>query len=267
MKRRNFFTIAGGTLIATAGASLLLMDKRIYSREDMKPNDLQNISFKPNEKGILHLASMAPSGHNAQPWFVKYLEPYHWIICSDKSRWLPAVDPTQRETILSIGAFIQNMEYAANSLGYLCEFNVVALSNQDQDIVKVKLVKASDTQNFDVQKIINRRTVRSNYLSDTLKKSDLHYLVDDQADFMTYFPNTSQEHGRLNEQTIEANRIQAYRDAAESELADWIRFSRKDAEQHADGLTMASMEIEGIAGWILRNFYSKKEVLFHDILF
>ncbi len=261
MKRRRFFTIAGGTLAATAGAYLLLMDKRIYSTEDMSSRAPKNVMFQPDEKEILHLASLAPSGHNAQPWFVKYIEPYRWIICNDKSRWLPAVDPTQRETILSIGAFIQNLEYAANSLGYSCEFDVVALNNQEEDIVKVKLVKTSNIQSFDVQRIIERRTVRSNYLTDHLKKIDLNYLIDKDTNFVTYFPNTSNEHSRLNEQTIEANRIQAYRDAAESELADWIHFSRKDAEQHADGLTVASMEIEGIAGWIVRNFYSKKNVM------
>lgn len=54
-----------------------------------------------------------PIRHNTQPWFVQYLEPYHWIIGNDKSKWLLGVDPTQRETMLSIGAFLQNIEYAA----------------------------------------------------------------------------------------------------------------------------------------------------------
>ena len=54
------------------------------------------------------------------PRRIKYIEPFHWIIENDKSRWLPAVDPTQRETILSIGAFLQNLEYASGNLGYTC---------------------------------------------------------------------------------------------------------------------------------------------------
>jgi len=72
------------------------------------------------------------------PGIVKYIEPYHWIICNDKSKWLPAVDPTQRETILSIGAFIQNLEYAASNAGYNCQFNILASTNQDENIVDVK---------------------------------------------------------------------------------------------------------------------------------
>lgn len=65
----------------------------------------------------------------------------------------------------------------------------------------------------------------------------------------------------LNELTIEANRQQIYRDAAEKELSDWIRFSNKEAERNCDGLTPASMEIEGAPGWVVRNFYNKSSVM------
>lgn len=261
MKRRRFFTVAGGSALTIAGAYYLLTDKRNFSREDTQTNPAEKISFEPDERAILSLASLAPSGHNTQPWFVKYIEPYHWIVGNDKSKWLPAVDPTQRETILSIGAFIQNLEYAANSIGYSCQFNLLAATNQDEDVVEIKLATASNTANYDIQKIKRRRTIRSNYLSDLLKKEDLAYLMNGEGDFIQSIPNTAKEHTWLNEQTIEANRTQSYRDPAQSELANWIRFSSKDAEQHADGLTLASMEIEGMAGWILRNFYSKKNVM------
>jgi hypothetical protein len=217
--------------------------------------------LQPDEKEILFLASLAPSGHNTQPWFVKYLEPYHWIIGNEKSRWLPGVDPTQRETILSIGAFLQNLEYAANNLGYNCQFSILATTNQDENIVDVKLTKATGIVRYDIDKIKHRRTVRSNYLSDVLKNEDSSYLIKEETDFIRYIPNSSKEHVWLNEQTIEANRIQSYRDAAQSELANWIRFSSKDAAGHLDGLTLAGMEIEGIPGWYLRNFYGKKDVM------
>lgn len=261
MKRRKFLITTGGTLLASAGVYYSLTDRRNFTRTDMEPNSFKNISLKPDEKEILSLAALAPSGHNTQPWFVKYIEPYHWIIGNDKSKWLPAVDPTQRETILSIGAFTQNLEYASNSLGYSCQFNLLAKSNQDEHVIEVKLTKAGNAPKYDIQKIKRRRTVRSNYLSDALKKEDLTYLANGEADFIHSVPNTAKGYQWLNEQTIEANRIQSYRDSAQSELADWIRFSNKDAEQHADGLTIASMEIEGMAGWILRNLYSKKNVM------
>jgi hypothetical protein len=261
MKKRNFITISG-TAIAVAGAVYYLStDKRNFVRTDIKADPSGNIPLKNDEREILYLASLAPSGHNTQPWLVKYIEPYHWIIGNDKSKWLPGVDPTQRETILSIGAFMQNIEYAASKWGYACQFTLLATTNQDESIAAVKLTTAINPIKYDIQKIKQRRTVRSNYLNIALIKEDITYLTKDGPDFIHYISNSSKEHQWLNEQTIEANRIQAYRDDAEKELAEWIRFSSKDAQSHCDGLTTASMEIEGVAAWYLRNFYGKADVM------
>jgi hypothetical protein len=261
MNRRNFITIAGATIVVAGVVYYLSTDKSNFMRTDILDDSPGKIPIKDDERAILYLASLAPSGHNTQPWFIKYIEPYHWIIGSDNSRWLMGVDPTQRETILSIGAFLQNLEYAANNLGYACQFTLLATSNQDENIMEVKLTNDINSAKYDIQKIKQRRTVRSNYLSDGLKKEDVSYLTNDEPDFIHHIPNFSKEHQWLNEQTIEANRIQAYRDDAESELANWIRFSSKDAERHCDGLTLESMEIEGIAAWYLRNFYDKADVM------
>ena len=261
MNRRKFLTFTGSAIVIGGVTYYGFSDKKNLVRADIKKDFTIEFPFKPDEREILALASLAPSGHNTQPWFVKYLEPYHWIICNDNSRWLPGVDPIQRETILSIGAFLQNLEYAANSFGYNCQSNILSTNNQNENVVDLKLTKATSIIKYDNEQIKQRRTVRSNYLSDILKKEDISYLLNEEKDYIYYIPTTSKQHLWLNEQTIEANRIQSYRDAAQSELADWIRFSSKDAAKHLDGLTLASMEIEGIPGWYLRNFYGKSDVM------
>jgi hypothetical protein len=261
MNRRKFLGIAGGTIVIGGATYYLLSDKNNFTRADIRQTNTGKIALQPDEREILFLASLAPSGHNTQSWFVQYIEPYYWIIGNDKSKWLPAVDPAQRETILSIGAFLQNLEYAASNLGYTCQFNLLAANNSDENIMEVRLSKTGNTPRYDIQKIKLRRTVRSNYLSEGLKKEDENYLQAGENDFFHFIPNTAKEHEWLNEQTIEANRIQAYRDAAQKELADWMRFSNTDAEKYCDGLTTGSMELEGMAGWVLRNFYGKKNVM------
>ncbi len=253
--------IAGGTILVAAGTYYLCSDKSNFTRNDIKTDASNASRLLPDEVQILYLASLAPSGHNTQPWFVQYVEPYHWIIGNDKSKWLPAVDPTQRETILSIGAFLQTLEYAAGSLGYACQFNLLATTNQAQHIAEVTLSKAGNATGYEIQKIKRRRTVRSHYLNDVLTKADQDYLIREASNFFQYIPNTAKEHSWLNEQTIEANRVQSYRDAAQKELADWIRFSSKDAERYADGLTTGSMEITGVPAWVLRNYYGKADVM------
>ena len=113
--------------------------------------------------------------------------------------------------------------------------------------MEVKLIKEELRNAFDIAKIKNRRTVRSDFLSDVLKKEDLEYLVNSEPEFIHYLPVTGKESQFINEQTIEANRLQSYRDPAQQELADWIRFSSQDADKYRDGLTTTSMEIEGIS--------------------
>ncbi len=264
MNKRKFIGIAGVTIIATGIGAYLLSDRTNLVRADLKPTDDRNQTLKPDEKEILFLASLAPSGHNTQPWLVRYLAPYHWIIGNDKSKWLPAVDPNQRETILSIGAFLQNLEYAASSFGYGCDWKLLATTNQDDLVMEVKLSKEASTNNFDITQITNRRTVRSNFLSDLLKQEDIKYLIDSESEFIHYLPNTSKESKFIDEQTIAANRLQAYRDPAQQELANWIRFSSQDADRYRDGLTTAGMEITGIPGWVVRNSYNKDNVMTKD---
>jgi hypothetical protein len=264
MNKRKFIGITIGSTIASGIITYLFSDKRNFSRADIKPTDDRNSTLKPDEQAILLLASLAPSGHNTQPWFVKYLEPYHWIIGNDRAKWLPAVDPTQRETMLSIGAFIQNLEYAAGDLGYICDWTLLAATNQDDRVMAVKLSKATSAKAFDIAKIKNRRTVRSGFLSDVLKPEDIKDLINSEPELIHYLPATSKESQFIDQQTIEANRLQADRNPAQQELADWIRFSSIDAAKHRDGLTTASMEIEGAAGWVVRNFYGRDSVMKPD---
>lgn len=261
MNRRKFLGIAGGSVLAAGGIYYLLSDKHNFVREDIKTDPSSKSPLQQEEREILYLASLAPSGHNTQPWIVKYVEPYHWIIGNEKTRWLPAVDPEQRETILSIGAFMQNLEYAAAHFGYTCQWTLLATSNHDENIAGVKLSKSNNTTSYDISLIKNRRTLRTGYLNDILRKEDIAYLTQGEPEYFHYIPNTSKESLWINEQTIEANRIQMNRDAALHELAEWIRFSSKDAGKYCDGLTAASMEMDGITGWVIRNFYNKSSVM------
>lgn len=108
---------------------------------------------------------------------------------------------------------------------------------------------------------ISEELVRSGYLNETLKKEHIEFLTGNDKDHFQFFANTTKEYHWLNEQTIEANRKQTYRDDAQAELANWMRLSGNDAKKYCDGLTTAGMEINGMAGWVVRNFYDKKNVM------
>lgn len=222
-----------------------------------------------DEMDILYLASLAPSGHNTQPWTIRIIEPQHWIVGSARERWLPAVDPQNREVLLSIGAFLENLIIAAEVHGYAVDLSVIAKSPSDKEIVDIRLRKGQ-VREFPLEKIKMRRTVRNNFSDREIGADDLRYitlpdkrphLVDVMMSHGVYFPNRSPQGRHLQEGTIEANRKQAFRDPAQQELANWIRWSNKEAEEHRNGLTPDSMEITGIAGLYVRYFYDRKSVL------
>jgi hypothetical protein len=272
MNRRDFLKFASEGTLILGGMSMINACSGLR-RNDLPPFDGEKESIKGLEKDemeILYLASLAPSGHNTQPWTVRILEPKHWLIGSDKKRRLPAVDPDNRELLLGIGAFIENLVIAAGTFGYEVDIQIIAKNPLDPDIADIRLKKGK-TVDFPLEKIRMRRTVRSGYIDQEIKTEDLKYVTKHDAKscvvsnlpspHSSYFPNNSPQGKYLQEGTIEANRTQAFRDPAQEELANWIRWSNKEARQYRNGLTPESMEIKGFAGWYVRNFYNRPSVL------
>src|SRR4030042_241504 len=272
ISRRSFLQYAGEGMLLLGGLSFL------NSCSGVKRDDLLALvdkkestkGFEKDELEILYLASLAPSGHNTQPWTVKVLEPKHWIIGSEKKRWLTAVDPENRELLLGIGAFIENLVLAAGTFGYDVDVQIIAKNPSDLDIADIRFKKGKSV-NFPLEKIKKRRTLRSDYMNQEIKTEDLKYITMHEAKSCSlsnvpsphsfYFSNNFPQGKYLQEGTIEANRTQAYREPAQEELANWIRWSNKEAKQYRNGLTPERMEIKGIAGLFVRNFYNRQSVL------
>ena len=209
-----------------------------------------------DQSRIIELASLAPSGHNTQPWSIKINQPNYWTVKLAPDRLLSVVDPDNRESWLSIGAFLENLALAANDFGYDVEIN----SSKSVATVDV-ILKIAKKQPFPLEKIEQRRTLKKSFLSRPLSKNDLSRLLGKQATWCEYFPMESTTGKFLSEITLEANRLQVQRDDAQAELADWIRWTRRDAAQRQNGLTPAGMEMPEWLRWYAQNFLSREDVL------
>ena len=64
MNRRNFIAITGATIAVAGGIYYLSTDKSNFVRADTIDDSSGGIPFKDDERAILYLASLAPSGHN-----------------------------------------------------------------------------------------------------------------------------------------------------------------------------------------------------------
>ena len=99
------------------------------------------------------------------------------------------------------------------------------------------------------------------YLTRKISPDDLQHITEGNTACWTYFPPDAPQDRFLREGLLAANRQQTDRDVAQAELADWIRWSDGEAKDKRDGLTPEGMEINGFAGWYVRHFFSRNEVL------
>jgi hypothetical protein len=265
--RRRFLLDAGkGAALLAVLPSLQGCDA--VTRSDVEDREaLQRLAevFGRDTVSILHLASFAPSGHNAQPWTVEIAPTGRWVIGSDPSRWLSAVDPDNREMLLSLGAFLENLIVAAAQHGHDVAYRVIGTRPSDSALIDLSLTEAAggEPQDSEIRRLLGRRTVRKGLLDREISSSDLNALTGGAPAF-AYIPRGTALAGSLAEATVEANRTQAARDDAQSELADWIRWSNADARRHRNGLTPASMELGGLEALYARTFHDRETVLGED---
>jgi hypothetical protein len=88
----------------------------------------------------LRHATLAPSSHNSQPWrFV--LGTDRIMLCADRLRALPVVDPYDRELIISCGAALFNLRVALASLGIGYAITLFPSSADPDLLAEVRLLR------------------------------------------------------------------------------------------------------------------------------
>lgn len=250
MTRRRALWAAGAAGLAGLG-SYAWFERRGLVRADIRRK-------KKGLMGLIEAAGMAPSRHNSQPWNVRLSEDAVRI-GSDRGRWLPMVDPENRELALSVGAFLENFLQAAPGFGYAAEYGVTGLTASDAELIWVGLKKTAERY-VPLDRIASRRTLRAQ-LGHELSGADVKYLLSGFEGRAAYYPAGSREGRYLAAGTVEANRVQAMRDDAQEELAGRIRWNDADARLFRNGLTPEAMEITGAAGWYVRHFLKRDSVM------
>ncbi len=124
----------------------------------------------------LGYAILAPSAHNIQPWDCK-IQKNILKVYRHPMYTLQQSDPTLRETILSIGAFIENFCLAAQAFGYKPEVHYSAFFplSMDQQIAEIIITQpntGSKTKldTFFLDAMTKRHTNRGDYDSAPVPK-------------------------------------------------------------------------------------------------
>jgi hypothetical protein len=211
-------------------------------------------------RAVLLQAALAPSSHNIQPWVVTIEEDLRWRLGADPARRLPAVDPANREPIISLGCFAETLAQAATGFGLAVQAEVVATANTDETVATLRATPG-ERERGRIAAIGHRRTLREGFLDRAIRPSVLDALVGAEAENVRVLPRGSAGARWCEEATVAASRAQAARDAAQGELAEWVRFRPASQREHRDGLTPAMMGITGAAGLWVSWTYGRDDVM------
>jgi hypothetical protein len=248
--------VLGGSCIS--GGCSTSFREGVASQEKKEQVDAQLLG--PQGHRILHNASLAPSGHNSQPWRVRICRRNEWIIEADPTRRLPCVDPDNRELLLSLGAFLENLLITAATFGLHTEVEIMAKNCYDREIVRL-VFQEGPLRQYRLQTLKDRRTVKHGQLPRCLASSDLARLMATADKQAVFAARGSKQAAFIAEASVEAFRLQSHREDAQREFVRWLRLDKTEVMCHRDGITTDSMGISGVAGWYVNTFLSPGDFL------
>jgi len=195
----------------------------------------KNGALKRQIKFLLNYAILAPSGHNSQPWsFILGNNFVHVKPNFNYSR--PAIDPSNRELYISLGAVATNISIAADYFGliYTKKYQVDPRTLQ-QSILFTFKNGHQISQNQDLFLAIqNRTTNRFEFKNKNIDRKIIKDLV--KSDFpdvkFTPISNTSDKK-TLSKLVYESNLLWFHKNELVDELITWLR---EDLSSTTDGL-------------------------------
>lgn len=258
--RKEFLTKSaqtGGLLLVSAFPGADFFNTGLFA--DDKPGKELTV-LDPRSFKIIKSATRAPSGHNSQPWTIKIISKDQWIIGWDKSRALPAVDPHNRELLLSIGAFCEALKISAKNEGLDSTIEITGSNPFSADLAKIKFHESARSGIY-LEELQKRKTIKNGIISRNIDKSDIESIRGGISSGIHVINKGSAESSLIEEMVLQSNIIQTEREDAQKELASWIRWSDKDVEKYSNGLSPAGMGMEGIAAFYVKNFYNSDTVM------
>ena len=107
---------------------------------------------------LVELACRAPSVHNSQPW--RWVQSEHGLdLYTDRSRLLGAIDPTERQMVLSCGAALDHLCTAAAAFRWTTDVDLMPTPGAPDHLARVRLIHDAHPRSheFDLLAAINRR--------------------------------------------------------------------------------------------------------------
>lgn len=236
MDRRKIL-IGGGAIAAIGvGATYVGSQRMASSRDyDKAAARLRNpLPEHPQLRDLVRFATLAPNGHNTQPWLFKAGD--HRIdILPNLSRRTPVVDPDDHHLYVSLGCAAENLALASAARGLFGEPRFDPAANGS---IGFAFRDAPPVASALFDAIPVRQSTRADYDGRPVMVEDLRTLAAAAAVpgvdlvLITDRPRMSQ----ISDLVVEGNDAQLADPAFVRELKSWLRFSPRQALKSGDGL-------------------------------
>ncbi len=250
MNRRNL--IVGGTALAAAGAGVTWLNaSQMGSASDYAAAVAAmraELSAQPDNEDLIRFATLAPNGHNTQPWRFA-AAPGAITIRPDLARRTPVVDPDDHHLFVSLGCAAENLSLAAAARGHSGEpefdggddgsitFAHRPSAPRDSPLFDAIPVRQSTRAAYD------GRAVSPNALR-TLEAAGTSAAVD--LVLITDRPMVD----RIRDLVVTGNSAQMADGAFIRELKSWLRFNPRTALETGDGLYSAASGNPALPDWL-----------------
>lgn len=257
LSRRDFLKLSAVAGVAVAGGYVLSEYTPWLNYDQQIENDRRSlITSKPESsqmREIIRYATLAPNGHNTQPW--KFAITQNAIeIYPDYTRRLPVVDPDNREMWISLGCALENLLLAAAASGYAA--NVIYPDSTDAITVNLTKDMPRLSPLFDMIPI--RQNTRSEYDGQPVNQGDLNLLQMTQGEpgvVLQFLTGTNEIEIAL-EYVNQGNLLQYADTKFVNELIEWLRFNKKEALKSRDGLYSRCSGNPDVPRWLGKSFVS-----------
>lgn len=250
MDRRKLL-IGAGAVAAAAGAGAAISLRGMGSQVEYDAAAEASRAALGDDPGlgeIVRYATLAPNGHNTQPWRFR-IAPDRIEVLPDFARRTPVVDPDDHHLFISLGCAAENAALASAAAGRPAE---VAFEPSGDGAVVCALGNGAAEASELFQAIPARQSTRAEYDGRPLAAGELELLAAAAAEpgVQVALVTDRGAMGRIGELIVEGNTRQIGDPAFVAELQDWIRFNPAEALVRRDGLFAGASGNPSLPGWL-----------------
>jgi hypothetical protein len=211
------------------------------------------IAAEPAFAELVRFATLAPNGHNTQPWRFAVL-PAGARILPDLARRTPVVDPEDHHLFISLGCATENFLIASAAQGHS---GAAAFVEGDNGHVDIELAAAPPQISQLYQAITKRQSTRSIYDGRAVSVENLNLLeaaARNEGVTMLILTGRTKLDAILDF-VVSGNDAQMDDPHFVDELRDWIRFNPAQALSVRDGLFSKCSGSPAIPSWVGQRFF------------